>query len=87
MKKSNNCGTIKLSLTVQAALKPHRVPVSYSKEDLWLLAKTCVTTLICKTLLSFRQSGSAPGFTGGLQLTLPWFYIFMFITAHYEDGK
>lgn len=65
MQKSNNHGNIKLSLTVQAA-----VGYSYSKEDLWLLAEKCVTTLICKTL-SLRQCSSAPGFTGGLQSTLP----------------
>lgn len=48
MQNSTNHGAIKLSPTVQAALKPRQVP-SASKEDLRQLAKTCVTTLICKT--------------------------------------
>lgn len=85
MQNSTTHSTIKLSPTVQAALKPHQVP-SPSKEDLWQLLKKSVLTLICKTFLLW-QCSTAPGFTGGLQCTLSWFYIFMFITPHYEDGK
>lgn len=60
LQNSTNHGTIKLSPTVQAALKPRQVP-SATKEDLWRLAKKRVTTLICKTfpLLVLQEAYSA----------------------------
>lgn len=85
MQKSNNHRTIKLSPTVEAALKPHSLP-SYSKEDLWQLTRKCVMTLICKNppaLTMPRCSRFYRRAYGALRL----FRIFMCTPLHYEDER